>query len=95
MRRVPKIVCLIFLFLFLVWFSYNTTFIDDRKYAQAVYVYTKNPTPENEAILRGERQRVNMLRTREAAAGDLIGTVFLFGLWQIYGLTTKRLRRSS
>jgi hypothetical protein len=95
MRRVPKPVWLAILFLFLFWFFYNTAIIDDRKYAQAVDVNVKNPTPENEATVRAEGRRVNMQETRGAATGSLIVTAFVFGAWQVYRLSRKRLRRSS
>ncbi|HXY00777.1 MAG TPA: hypothetical protein VEI54_07630 [Candidatus Limnocylindrales bacterium] len=75
-----------FVVIFVVAFLFFdvTTIVDRRDYRKAVFNYTRNPTAENEALVRSERQKNEWVKALDAAAGAAIVTAAAFGVLALY-----------
>jgi hypothetical protein len=63
--------------------------IDRQDYARAVVAYTQNPTQENEAALRNQRQVNERIHLMNSAALSAVPVAVGFGIWSGRRLMTR------
>jgi len=74
-----------------VFLFFDTTAIVDRRdYSAAASAYIRNPTPENEALLRSEGRKNELVKAGDAAVEAAIVTAVAFGVFAIYRLVRGR-----
>jgi hypothetical protein len=59
----------------------GTIIVDRREYSQAVELYTRNPTPQNDTLVRSERRENEHTKAVDAALAASIVTAITFGVW--------------
>jgi len=63
---------------------YLITMVDLQSYRNAVFAQIQNPGPENEARLRSERKRNEIVRARDALVVEATVSAIAFGAFALY-----------
>lgn len=69
---------------------YETEHIHRRNFDRAFFAWWKNHTPENEAALRVEQRKNEIIRLRDSAAIALFAVVIVGVTCKVVGLVRRR-----